>query len=246
MERVARWMTTSSSASSRALQRAGLVAEKAHHLAHDGGLLGQREAALGEDGARQRAAVRAALVERDLAPRRARAEPVVVPVHDDAAAGGVRRDVDHLGVGEAGDVVDDGRAQAHADARHLCVAGVDGDDGAGLHESADHGHHALGLNLWRDGRMPGTRGLAAHVDDVGALVEHLEAPSDGRLGVEVLPAVREGVGGHIENAHDSWARERDLVRAAVPGSEVLSEHDFPSRDDSVFVHCTRERTRGAE
>ena len=210
-------------------EHAGLVAEEAHDLAHDRRLVGQGEAVLrnaAAHGERRRRAGRARVVELDLLARRrrTRAETGLVPVHDDAAALGLGGDLDHLRVGEAGHVVDDRGAKARADPGDVGVARIDRDDGPLGHERADHGDDAAGLLLAGDGAVTGARGLAAHVDDVGALVKHLQAVRDGGLRIEVLAAVRERVRRHVEDAHDARAREADLVFSAAPDGAVLPEH----------------------
>ena len=145
-------------------------------------------------------------------------------VHDHEAAVALDRDLDHLGVGEARHVVQDRGAQLGRDAGHLRVAGVDGHDGARSRELADDWHHAPGLLLRVDRRKPGTRGLAAHVNDVGPVVEQLHTPLDGLVGGVVDAAVGEGVGRHVEHAHDARTRQRQLVGSAAPRRAVLSQH----------------------
>ena len=148
-------------------------------------------------------------------------------MHDDHAAGARLYKVDHLGVGESGDVVHDGGAAAHGRLGDLNMARVDGDDGALLGERAHHGQHATGLLIGVDRRKAGTRGLAAHVDDVGTLVEHLEAVLDRRIGIEMLAAVAERIGRDVEDTHDARAVEPKLVLAAAPDLGILSSHVRP-------------------
>ena len=203
---------------------ARLIAEEAHDLAHDRRLVGQGEAMLRGVDARHCLAGGARVVELDLPARRTRPEASLVPVHDDAAAVGVGSDLNHRGAGESLDVVDDGGAETGADLGDVRVARVHGDDRPGGDERADDGHDAACLLVRGDGLASRTRGLATDVDDVGALVEHLAAACDGRLRVEVLAAVREGVRRHVENPHDAGAREREFVRTALPSCVVLPEH----------------------
>ena len=201
----------------RTLQGAGLVAQEAHDGAHDRRFLGQGEATahrrqlarLGQTAARV-----ARLQHHRLARRLARTELAVT--HDHAATVGLGHHGDHVGVREAAHIVDDGSAQAKAHAGNLGVARVDAHDGAGLCQGAHHGNDALGLVVGVDGVMAGTRGLAAHVDDVRTLVQHLQATRDGGVGVYILSAVGERVGCHIENAHDPRARQRELETPALP------------------------------
>ena len=139
--------------------------------------------------------------------------------------------VEHLGIGEARHVVDDRGAHAHGGLGHLDMARIDRDNGTTLSKRADHRQHATCLFVGRDGREAGTRGLAAHVDDVGAVVEHLEAVRDGGLGIHVLAAVAKGIGRNVEDAHDARAIKLELVLPAAPDFGVVS-HRCP------FENCT--------
>ena len=111
-----------------------------------------------------------------------------------------------------------------------------------LEDGVYHGHHARGFLLGSNGRMAGARRLATHVNDVSAVVKHLHGTRNSCLDVEVLPAVREGVGRYVEDAHDAWTRKRDFVFTALPGCVVLSKHgsDLPGARAparlSGFVH----------
>ena len=55
------------------------------------------------------------------------------------------------------------------------------------------------------GSAPGPGRLAADVDDVGALGDHLEPAGDGRVACRRRPAVGEGVGRDVEDPHDQGA-----------------------------------------
>ena len=201
-----------------------LIAEEAHDLAHNRRLVGQGEAVLRGVDARHGLAGGTGVIELHLPARQTRPETPLVPVHDDAAAVGVSGDLNHRGTGESLDVVDDGGAETGADLGDVRMARVHGDDRPGGDERANDGHDAAGLLVRGDGLASRTGGLATDVDDVGALVEHLATACDGRLRVEVLAAVREGVGRHVENPHDAGAREREFVRTALPSCVVLPEH----------------------
>jgi hypothetical protein len=53
----------------------------------------------------------------------------------------------------------------------------------------------------------GTRRLASNIYNVGARCEERPTLANRALGIEPLPAVREAVGGDIEDAHDEGAIE---------------------------------------
>ena len=151
-------------------------------------------------------------------------------VHDDEAAvrrrGGFKR-AGHL---EAADVVEDVRAERSHLGHDLRLGGVDAHDESFLHESLDHGNDAAALLFKRDAGFveARTRGLAAHVDDVGAGVEHRQAVLDGGIGVEVLPAIAKRIGRHVEDAHDARTVKAELVLSAPPCLAVV-RHEHPPK-----------------
>ena len=172
-------------------------------------------------------------------------------MHDHHAAVVRCHEVEHLGIGEARHVVDDRGAHAHGSLGDLDMARVDRDDSPALGKGTNHRQHATSLLVGRDRRETGTCGLAAHVDDVGAGVEHLEAVRDGRLGIHVLAAVAKGIGRNVEHAHDARAVKLELVLPAAPDLGVVS-HRCPfenrtnrrsdRRGDDVLP-CPRKRAR---
>lgn len=135
------------------------------------------------------------------------------PVHDDEGDLGGGDGGDHRGVGEAAaDVVDEDGAGFDGAGGDGGAHGVDGDGDAFGGEAADDGDDAAELFLLVDAAGAGAGGLAADVDEVGALGDEVEAVFDGGRGVEPAAAVGEGVGGHVDHAHD---------RAAVPLRQAL-------------------------
>lgn len=66
-------------------------------------------------------------------------------------------------------------------------------DESGLpHKPAHHGVQSPELLVWLYGREAGVRGLAAHVDGVGAVSHHLGRRGNCRLWRVACAAVREG------------------------------------------------------
>ena len=59
----------------------------------------------------------------------------------------------------------------------------------------------------------GPRRLAADVEDVGALRLETQPLRDRRLDVRAQAVAREGVGRHVDDAHDEGARAPDERRA---------------------------------
>ena len=107
----------------------------------------------------------------------------------------------HGGVPETGDVVDDGGARLHAFARDLRMAGIDAHAYAFSGKRANHIEHAVELFFHGNLGRPGTRGFAAHVDNEGALVDHLACSRKRLLGIGVAAPIGKGVGGYIQDAH---------------------------------------------
>ena len=140
----------------------------------------------------------------------------VLVVHDDqpeafsgGQAGQARRAL------EAPDVVDDGRARRYGRLGHGELPGIDRDRDPGLpREARDDRQHPLELGLGCDRLMPGTGGLAAYVEQVGAFGDHLEALFDSRARVD-HPVPAEGIGCHVDDSHQ--------VDAASPAEVVTAE-----------------------
>ena len=102
------------------------------------------------------------------------------------------------------------------------VKGVDGEDGGGLffEDGLEDGEDAGLLFVWGERRGVGAGGLAADVEDVGALFEELEGLGYGSFGgvlrgVEVA-SVGEGVGCDVEDAHDDGS----LAQCEGAGAEM--------------------------
>ena len=72
---------------------------------------------------------------------------------------------------------------------------------------------------------PRTRRFAADIDEVGAGCDERAAVRDGALLVEPAPAVREAVGGNVEDTHDERPVEGKarpwLTRRRQPGKPVF-------------------------
>ena len=152
-------------------------------------------------------------------------------VHYDNAAGARLNKLDHLGIGEARHVVDDRGAAAHGRLGNRHMTRVDRDDGALFGERAHDGQHAtrllVGVDRGKAG-APRRRGLTAHVDDVGAGIEHRQAVLDSGILVKVLTAVAKRIGRHVEDAHDTRTVKAELVLSAPPCLAVV-RHEHPPK-----------------
>ena len=146
-----------------------------------------------------------AVVEREVT------HPVAVgtPVHRHVRRSRVGHHVQHGGVGEPpGDVVDHDRTGLQGGLGHLVAHRVDRDQRPRGGQLADHRHHAGQLLGDQGPGRPGAGRLAADVEQVGALLEQLEAVGDRVGGGGVPAAVGEGVGGDVDDAHHARAPER--------------------------------------
>jgi hypothetical protein len=122
--------------------------------------------------------------------------------HEGGARGGGHRGqrgrhvVDHAGPGGHRRLGDLGLAGVD---RHLCTPG---------HQGLDDRDDPAQLLVDRHGLGARAGGLAADVDPVGALVDQPAAVRDGGVGVEEPATVRERVGCHVEDTHDSTRTKR--------------------------------------
>ena len=127
-------------------------------------------------------------------------------VHQAAVHAGVGHQTRELRLeAEGRHVVHDRRARVDRGAGDLDLRRVDRDARAHRGGALDDRQHAADLLVGRDGLRPGTRRLAADVEDVRALVEQLAAVRHGRVRGEELAAVRERVRRHVDDPHDQHA-----------------------------------------
>ena len=152
-------------------------------------------------------------------------------VHYDNAAGARLNELNHLGIGEARHVVDNRSTAAHCRLGNRHMTRIDRDDGALFGERAHDGQHAtrllVGVDRGKAG-APRRRGLTAHVDDVGAGIEHRQAVLDSGILVKVLTAVAKRIGRHVEDAHDTRTVKAELVLSAPPCLAVV-RHEHPPK-----------------
>ena len=82
----------------------------------------------------------------------------------------------------------------------------------------DHRRHALDFFGHRHGTRPRARRLATDVDQRGACGDHRFGMPQRSVALAEAPAVREGVGGDIEDTHDMGTRQiKNPVAARQPG-----------------------------
>ena len=86
--------------------------------------------------------------------------------------------------------------------RHPGFVGIQGHRHieSSLH-SLDYRNHPLDFLMLRQKRVARPGGLAADVDDVRPLLQHLLHMPQGPVPVVPLPSVREGIRGHVQDSH---------------------------------------------
>src|SRR5262249_38873322 len=76
--------------------------------------------------------------------------------------------------------------------------------------------HAPQLLLERNGLRTWARGLPAHIDDAGPLLDHGECALERARRIQELATVTEGIGRHVEHAHDYGLLEREGAARVAP------------------------------
>ncbi len=128
-------------------------------------------------------------------------------VHQHERSAGARDDRREVGVVlQATDVVDDRCARGHGVACDRGLVGVDRHRHATVtRQRCDDRQHASQFLAGVDGLGAGPRRLAANIQNVGAVGNHLQAIVDCSRGVESPSAVGEGVRRDVDDPHDERA-----------------------------------------
>ena len=137
-------------------------------------------------------------------------------VHDDEARIARTRGLNHRWVAKTRHIVDDGGARLHTGARDLGVARVDAHADARLGELADNLDRAREFFCDRHLGGAGTRGLAAHVDDLRTLLNHALRVRNRSVVRVVLSPVGERIGRDIQDAHHDGHLDVEAIRGTLP------------------------------
>ena len=86
------------------------------------------------------------------------------------------------------------------------------------------------------GSAPGRVELGADVEDVGACRLELQGVRDRRVGGQIAPAVREAVGGDVDDAHDQWPIERQTGDGIAPPAHALEQLDWSELAPAKLLH----------
>jgi hypothetical protein len=125
-----------------------------------------------------------------------------------------------------------------------------------LGDRTQHRHHARALHLGIHGRRARPRGLAAEVEEIGALAHELGAAQGRRLDVHTIAlheraAVAEAVGREIDDRHHARPLERQHAVAVnprargEPGLALVGRKRHPPHGTATFTAPLRaSRKRG--
>ena len=102
---------------------------------------------------------------------------------------------------------------------HLGMARIHRHADAGLHQGRHDLADAIPLLIGRDRRGARTRRFAAHVHNGSTGAHHFQTVGHSRLRIEISAAVGEGIGGHVQNAHDDGRAGVEVVLSAMPNHE---------------------------
>ena len=132
---------------------------------------------------------------------------VALHVHQDEGGLPLADHVEHLRIDSARDVVHDRGSGVQCRGRHVGLPGVDrdGDGRMLLDEPLDHRPNAAQLLLRRDGLGARAGRLAADVQDVRTVVDHLGRMRHRGGPIEEPSAVGERVRGDVQDPHDERA-----------------------------------------
>jgi hypothetical protein len=123
-------------------------------------------------------------------------------VHEDHATPTLGAERGHLGVGEAGDVVDDRSARIQGRGSDRRLVGVDRHGGPGRRRGPHDGNDPLDLLLGRHRRPVGNVRFAADLDQVSARGEPLRDAIGGSRRRPILTLVGERVRRGVDDRDD--------------------------------------------
>src|SRR5690606_29486577 len=128
----------------------------------------------------------------------------------------LRRGIERAVAAQCTHVVDQSGAGGHGGAHDLGLGRVDRDrHRATARERLDHRHDARDLIARVDRRRPRARRLATDVEQVGALGDEAQAMLDSAPCIEEFAAVRERIGGHVDDAGDAGPAEVERALGAI-------------------------------
>ena len=132
---------------------------------------------------------------------------------------------------QAGGIVDDLGAVLQGAFSDLRLVGIHGDrDGQGVAQALQHRNEAPQFLRGRDARRFRPGGLRPDVDDVGALLLHLQRAREGPIRILILAAIGEGVRRHIQHAKNGRALAQfDLAGFEFPVEQLSHAKNAAAR-----------------
>src|SRR5439155_9453920 len=140
-------------------------------------------------------------------------------VHDDDSGLALRDGADHGGISDSGDVVHQGSARVDGLGRHRRLHRVDRKRHVHLdRQVTDDRPDAAPLFLCGNCIGPWPRRFASDVEKVRPLLDQLDAVAQRSVRLEVAAAVRERIGGDVQDAHHAGPVEDDFSGPMAPNA----------------------------
>ena len=105
-------------------------------------------------------------------------------------------------------IVDDGSPGIDGPAHHFGMAGIDGNQDAGIRNTLDDRQDTRTFLVDCDRLGAGARRLATDIKDCRTVVDQFQGMLNGNSGVEKITAVGETVRRHVDHPHQARAVER--------------------------------------
>ncbi len=148
---------------------------------------------------------------------------------------------------EARDVVDDVGTSVESSCGGRGVIGIDGEEcmGPEMAQAIEDRKQTLLLELWLKRCGSWSRGLSSEVQDVGSLVEHDKAVTDGVLDRVMNPTIRKGIRCAVEDAHEdgSLAESQRSVTEFPGEARPWEDGHGASVPGRMRARCLTSRTR---
>src|SRR5262249_10615628 len=154
---------------------------------------------------------------------------------------GFGRRLDRAGLAKRIHIIDEASAGGSGLAHDFGLAGIDREQRATAGECFDHGDDAADLFIHRHGLRARPGGTTPENEDGRALLDQPAAVLDGLAGIEELPAVGEGIGSDVDDAHDDGLREiEDLVPAVELQKWPAQNESGVQVRDATLLSMTRD------
>ena len=165
-----------------------------------------------------------------IVPRRQLHGPgVSLHVHQNDARLAARQHTHGAGISsESADIVDDRRSRLSCGPHDHGAPGIDRDSDAAARKLLDDRNDPPQLLLDRDRLRAGPRRLATHVNDIRARCMQRQSSRNRRGRRISITAIREAIGGDVDNRHDAGTIQREASKAERRGWKAGSSARFTS------------------